>query len=188
MKNRVKGEYAYINNTKRYDFLKMLVLIVIACAIFVLGLALNKNSKANIFTVIAVLVVLPWAKTLVEFIVLFPFQTPSRENYEKIKESLPQDIQLYSDMVITSTEKVMNLDFLLVGKGYVIGVLGKGGQDLSYIQTYLSKGIKNWSGNYRVKIHKDYKNFLQSIPVVEAKEIAEDEVKEVNAYIRSLIV
>ena len=54
---KAKGVAGYIDSKKRFELLMALVLLIIAAGIFVMGLALNKWEKGNIFTVIAALFV-----------------------------------------------------------------------------------------------------------------------------------
>ena len=42
---------------------------------------------------------------------------------------------LYTDLVITSSEKVMSLDFVVVGNKQVIGITSDKKVDISYIRT-----------------------------------------------------
>ena len=70
-----KGSFEYINKKKKRKIIMVIAIIVIALAIFGVGLLLNKMSRANIFTVLAILCVLPWAKQLVALIVLFPYHS-----------------------------------------------------------------------------------------------------------------
>ena len=83
MFKKEKGEYGYITKSKKIDLIKMAIYIVIALAIVVVGLLLNKMSIQNIFTVVAILFVLPWARVLVEFIMLFPYHTPDKAQNEQ---------------------------------------------------------------------------------------------------------
>ena len=75
-----KGSFEYIKKKKKRKIIMVVAIIVIAAAIFGIGLLLNKMSRANIFTVLAILCVLPWAKQLVALIVLFPYHSVSRES------------------------------------------------------------------------------------------------------------
>ena len=59
MLKKTKGEYGYITKSKKLDIIKMLIYIGIAAAIFIIGLFLNKMSYQNIFTIVAILFVLP---------------------------------------------------------------------------------------------------------------------------------
>ena len=186
-----KGSFEYINKKKKRKIIMVIAIIVTALAIFGIGLLLNKMSRANIFTVLAILCVLPWAKQLVALIVLFPYHSVSRERYEKAKEcvqanGLP-DVKLYTDLVITSPEKVMNLDFAVVGAGHVIALVGKSGQDVEYIRNYLTNGVHQW-GDFQVQIVTSEKLFRKETERMQEHAVTEDEAENVNSYIRSLIV
>lgn len=187
---REKTEYGYIDYRKKRQFLMTLLMVLIGIAIYFLGRALNKGESSNVFTVVAILMVLPGAKYFVNFIVFFPYNTPQRAQHEELKALLGNRGSLYSDLVITSPEKVMNLDFLWIEEGCVLGVLGKDGQELAYIQQYLSQNVRNWASDCRVKILGSYQELLKELTEQmkrSEKEKTED-LKKAKEYIRSLIV
>lgn len=186
-----KGSFGYINKKKKRKIIMVVVIILIALAIFAVGLLLNKMSRANIFTVLAILCVLPWAKQLVALIVLFPYHSVSRERYERALKSIEangmQDLKLYTDLVITSPDKVMNLDFAVVGAGHVIALVGKSGQDVSYIREYLTNGVHQW-GDFQVQIVTSEKLFLKEVERMQLRQVSEEDAERVDSYLRSLIV
>ena len=188
MFKKTKGEYGYITKTKKYDIIKMLIYMAIALAVFVTGLLLNKMSYSNVFTVVSILFVLPWAKVLVEFIVMFPYKTPEKEDYKQVETVLPEDSRLLSDLVITSEEKSMGLNFMVIGSGFVHALVMNDKQNVDYIQNYLRTGVANWSSAYQVKIHKNKESFLKGIKEVKKKEISAEEIQQVEEYLLSLIV
>ena len=186
---RVKrGEYGYIRAKKRSSLIKTIIMAVVGIVIFLIGLFLNHMSNRNLFTVLAVLCVLPGAKFLVAFIVLFPHKTVSSEVYEKAKGKLTDGMTLYADLVITSSEKVMHLDLLAVGNGQVIGLVAKDKQELPYIRKYLTGGVHNWGEEYKVKIVESEKTFFAELSGAAPAEVDEEEEKKVKSYILSLIV
>ncbi len=63
-----KGDCGYISNRKKKALMGVLLMAAAGLAVFIAGLLLNKMSNRNIFSVIAVLFVLPGAKYLVRFI------------------------------------------------------------------------------------------------------------------------
>lgn len=117
-----KGDFGYINNRKKKALTGVILMAAAGLAVFIAGLLLNKMSNRNIFSVIAVLFVLPGAKYLVRFIITFPYHSADRETYNRIKEHTDGKMQLYADMLVTSSEKVMLLDFITVGNKYVIAL------------------------------------------------------------------
>lgn len=183
-----KGEYGYITKSKKYDIIKMLIYVGIALAIFVVGLLLNKMSYVNVFTIVAILFVLPWARVLVEYILLFPYHTPDQKDYEKWKAAVPEGSRLLSDIIITSTEKSMGLDFMVLGSGYVFGLAVKEKQDNQYVQNYLKKGVEQNSNAYQVKIFQKEKDFENAIKSVKEKEISKEERESVENFLLSIMV
>ncbi len=183
-----RGDFGYIKAKKKKSLCGTLVMACIGIAIFLIGLFLNKMSNRNIFTVIAVLFVLPGAKSLVAYIVAFPYHSVEKERYEKVKKALPENMVLYTDLVITSSEKVMNLDFAAVGNKQVIGLIGPKEKELSYIRTYLGKGVSNWGEGYKVKIVDSEKLFFSELARVEPCEADADEEEKVKSYLTSLII
>lgn len=125
---------------------------------------------------------------LTNVIILFPFKTvPEKEEYD-MKTVIPEGSQLLTGTVFTSAEKVMNLDFIWIGDGYVYGCPGREKQDLAYIQSYLSKGVHNYGEHYQIKIYKDQKAMKKAVKMAVAKECTERERKQVEEYILSLII
>lgn len=183
-----RGEFGYIDRRKRKALLGVLSMVLLGAAIFVVGLFLNQMSNRNIFTVIAVLFVLPGAKFLVAYIVLFPYHSTLAERYGRAKELLPPGCVLYTDLVITSPEKIMHLDFAVVGNGQVLALLGEGRQELSYVRKYLTEGVRNWGPGYRVRILDSEKTFLADMAAMAEKQVDGEEEARVRSYLLSLIV
>ena len=134
-----KGQRGYIARQKRIDGLWLLGYVVIAVAIFVIGYFWT-HTRANVFTVLAVLMVLPGAKRIVALIVLMPRKGVSAERYEKVKNAVG-DAPFLTDYVFTSTEKIMHFDFVVVKNGTILAVLAKSPQDRAYVKKYFGDNI-----------------------------------------------
>lgn len=110
-----KCTLGYLTKRKKAEILWIVFFVVLGVAIFLTGY-LWSGVRANIFTVMAVLLVLPAAKHLVALIAMFRKKGVTKERYDKVKTAAGQAV-LYTDYVFTSTEKIMHLDFLLVKNG-----------------------------------------------------------------------
>lgn len=185
-----KGEYGYLYGEKKKYTLRIIIYFLIAVAIFLTGLFLNKFSTRNIFTVAAILVVLPWARAVVGLVTLFPFQQTPKEEHDEVAARVGEGLRLYSDLVITSPEKVMGLQYMVKSTGCILGIASRENPDAKYIQGYLSKGVHNWCSDYQVKIYdkREKEAFLRAIPTLSQKELPEKEEENVSDYLRSLIV
>lgn len=182
-----KGQRGYIAWQKFFQFSMTLGLAIISLGLFIFGYISNDFSNANIFTILSMLMVLPAAKYLVSLIVLFPYKSSQIQQYEDINKLIKGGVTRYADVVMTSKEKVMNFDFILIGDKRVIGLMGKKKQDLTYMEEYLKKGIQNYGVGYQVEIYQDFTKFKEN--VAELVPLQEDKVtKDVVAYIRSLMM
>ena len=111
---------------KTKNILWIVILAAIAVAIYITGFLLNDKSNKNVFTMVAVLFALPIAKQFVALILLFPYRSVSQERYQQVKNKMASGMELMADLVITSPEHVMHLDFVAVGQNQVIALLGEG--------------------------------------------------------------
>lgn len=155
-----KGTHGYIKYKKNIQLRDTISIALVGIIIFVIGYLLNDNSKNNVFTILAILLALPGAKMLVGYIVVAPYQSMNDKEYEQVCKVISPSIAMISDLVITSPDKVMNLDVVVVDDYQVIALLGKQGQDISYIQTYLMRTIKNQGYSFEVKVLTDFSEFL----------------------------
>lgn len=155
-----KGTHGYIKYKKNKQLRDTISIALVGIIIFVIGYLLNDNSKNNVFTILAILLALPGAKMLVGYIVVAPYQSMNDKEYEQVCKVISPSIAMISDLVITSPDKVMNLDVVVVEDYQVIALLGKQGQDISYIQTYLMRTIKNQGYSFEVKVLTDFSEFL----------------------------
>ncbi|WP_312494263.1 hypothetical protein [Anaerosporobacter sp.] len=155
-----KGTHGYIKYKKNKQLRDTISIALVGIIIFVIGYLLNDNSKNNIFTILAILLALPGAKMFVGYIVVAPYRSMNDKEYEQVCKMISPSVAMISDLVITSPDKVMNLDVVVVDNHQVIALQGKEGQDISYIQTYLIRTIKNQGYSFEVKVLTDFSEFL----------------------------
>lgn len=86
-----RGDFGYINNRKKRTLTIAIIYSAISIGIYVLGLVLNHMSRQNLFTVIAVLGVLPIVKQIVGFVVVFPYHSVTEEQYKRSKSFAGED-------------------------------------------------------------------------------------------------
>ncbi|MBQ9118926.1 MAG: hypothetical protein IJY09_02580 [Lachnospiraceae bacterium] len=184
-KKILRGESGYIDEQKKRRLLRMFMHIGIGVAIFILGLCLNKFEKNNIFTVIAVLMVLPAARALINFIALAPYRSVAKERVAEVQKHLKGADVMFTDMVFSSTDKIMFCSFLVIKADEIFCLAEKEKEDISYIEKYLKDGLKKRQLSYKLYITKDSKNYLEKIAQANA---AEEVPEEVTDYLRSLMV
>lgn len=188
MKRIERCEYGRINAEKKKNIIGALTMVAIGVAIFVLGLCLNKFEKTNIFTVVAVLFVLPMARYLTTVIVLLPYKTPDKILYEKVKEAMPEGSVLFSDYVFTSGERAMGMSFFVLTGNELIGLAMSEKEKTEKMENYLATELKRRQIPGKVTVHKEQEKFFSALKRIEKASRTEEEMQELIEYLRSLAV
>ncbi len=160
---KAKGEPGYITSKKRIELTTAIILFLIAAGIFVLGLALNKWEKGNIFTIIAALFIIPMAKFVTGYILFFPFKSVDPEKVKEVEKSAKAGSLVFSDVVITSEKVAMGLDFLVVTGDKILGITSREKEDVLDIRNYLQDKITRQGHDYKVSITDEFKKFTNML-------------------------
>lgn len=182
-----KGEYGYIDLKRKTQPWMVLGYVLIGIAVFVLGLLLNKFERANIFTIVSFLFVLPAAKKLVNFVVFAPFHTIPLELKQKVEDVKKENDAVFYDVVFTSPQKVMFLSVLCVAGNEVIGLIGRKKESREEIEKYLKESIKKRGWAYKVTIVSGEKDFLKRVQAAD-RNLVREERSELMEYLTSLLV
>ena len=175
-----KGEQGYISFMKKFNLLIAVVLFVMAAVIFCIGLAVY-DTKGNILTIIGALFIIPMARFITVWILFLPFKSVTKEQFDKTFSMMKQGNLLYTDVILTSTEKAYGADFVVVTGDKIFAYSKKQADKL---QTYLSDIIKRKAFAYKVTCTDDegkFFNFLKSADSYDEKAYADaDEKKAVK--------
>ena len=137
-----RGEYGYLKQRKNKALVGTFLMVLIGVAIFGLGLLLNKMEATNIFTVVAICMVMPAAKYFVSYVVMFPYQPITPETMERLASYAKAGDTVLYDVVFTSSEKVMHLDCIYVTGHQIIGYTSRAKDNIQIMQEYLKKECK----------------------------------------------
>lgn len=177
-----KGQPGYVKARKQKYLLGAVVEFAIVIAIFVTGY-IQTESRLNLLTVVAVVGCLPAAKMLVEFITMAPYKSIEEAKYQELEEKAPLILKAY-DMIITSSQKVMPLDAVVVSGHIVCGYASNPKTDEAALARYIKDILKdNHYDKMTVKIFHDYTAFLSraegmnNMAAVEQKESLRREKK-----------
>ena len=193
MKKYNKFEKGYLTFRKRKLFLNVALNVLAAVIIFIIGLFLNKMQAKNIFSVLALLFVLPVGRSLATFFILMPYKEMKDRDLLKVKEGIQgKGILLYSP-VFTSSEHVMHLDLIAVFKGRVIAYKGKDGttarNEYDYkkkteaAKDYIDKHLKNQGRGDNIVVYSDFEKFIKAFP---KNKLSEEEIAEIRAFAETM--
>ncbi len=185
-----RGEYGYFIEKKRKSLFGTFLMVFIGIAIFVIGLLLNKMEATNLFSVIAVCMVMPAAKYFVAYVILFPYKPMEQETKDRLDSYAKENDTLLYDVVFTSSEKVMHLDCIYVTGHQIVGYTSRKKDNIQVIQEYLKKELKLRCLPYTVYIATEEKQIKDRMKLrgEEAKEANGEAKEEVLAMLRTFTV
>lgn len=177
-KKKERGEYGYLKQKKQGALSGTLFMVLLGIVIFIIGLLLNKMETANIFTVIAVCMVMPAAKYFVSYVVLLPYRPMNAATKERLDSYAKEGDTILYDVVFTSSEKVMHLDCIYVTGHQIIGYTSRPKDKVDVIQDYLKKELKLRLNSYTVYIATDEKQIKDRMKLRGEETAVSTEAKE----------
>lgn len=160
---KIKGtkcEFGYIQKQKVFQSLMLLLFVAVGVGLFVAGLLIT-GTRANIFTVLGILMVLPAAKRIIALVVMVPRKSVDKGRYDQMRQTVAEEGILYTDYVFTSPDKIMSFDFLIIQNQNVMGILSEKKQDEAYILDYLKKSVESQTSGYQVKLFSSDEEFYK---------------------------
>ncbi len=166
MKKCEKGTPGYLSQKLKIEILRTIVYFAIVAAVFLLGYS-QTHSKKNLLTVVAVVGCLPACKALVGVITRIPYRTIDLALADEIAGKALHLTVIY-DLVVTSTEKIMPIDCMVISGGKVFGYSSGEKINLQDTSAYIRKILrKNNLPEVSVKIYGQYKSFLSIVEGLE---------------------
>ena len=193
MKKTNKFEKGYLSNRKQKLFINVALNIVAAVIIFIVGLFLNTMQPRNIFSVLALLFILPVGRSLATLFILLPFKELKNDKLVKVENSIKgKGVLLYSP-VFTSPEHVMHIDLIAVFKGRMLGYKEKMGTSVrneydykkktEAAANYIDKHLKNQGRGDKLVVYDDIEKFVKAFP---EKILSEEEMNEIRSFVETM--
>lgn len=157
-----KGTYGYIRYYKKRKTIFTIVIAAIALVIFFGGYYISGKNNKNIYTVIAAVLMLPMAKYMVAVIIAIPFNTIPLDLYYEIELNKGNGCILY-DLIITSGEKIMNIDCMYIADKQISLLVTKPKQNTEYMQDYIEEYLEGRMYNRHVIACTKKEDFYKEI-------------------------
>ena len=187
MKKCEKGTPGYLEYKKKVEIIRTVVYFLLVAAVYLLGYSQTHTNK-NLLTVVAVVGCLPACKALVGVITRLPYPSIDPKRAEEVRALSPHMTSVF-DLVVTSRDKIMPIDALVISGNKVFGHLTGKKADSQYTEKHIrSILLENHFKDVSVKMYPDYKKFLSRIEGLENIAAVEKEnTAEYEAKIRHLI-
>lgn len=182
-----KGDIGYTSKRRKKLILYLIIVILIAVAIFAIGYVINNYSTKNIFSIAAVLMVLPGAKVLVSLIIIIPFKGIMAEEVKLINMNIIDEVNVLYDLVLTSPDKIMYIRSFAMSSSEYLVYLDNSKQDKAYIKEYLYKHLNNYGFGKDVYVTDKIEEYTRRLEE-NREESKIDDVEEVKKCLMILHV
>lgn len=154
-----KGIPGYLKARKIQLFCMAVIEFAIIIALLVLGY-IQTGTKMNLLTVVAILGCLPACKVLVGLITILPYRTIDPGKAQEISENASLLTTAF-DLVITSREKIMPVEALVISGNTVCGYAPNKKTDPETAAKHMKNMLEeNRLTKITVKVFPEYKPFL----------------------------
>lgn len=158
MKKKYKGQPGYFKYKKLQNGLISLAGLLIILAVYVAGY-IYYGTPRNYITILAVCLFLPIAKFLVQYL-MFPWKGYiTQSEYDKIA-GLCGELDLYSELMITASEKRFQISYLLIDKeDNIIAYTPDNKADITSFEKGVTNFLNYYEFNSKVKLYTELKSF-----------------------------
>lgn len=183
MEKKEKGMYGYIEYHKKIQLIKTIIMFLLVLLVYFTGILATK-TRENVLTVVAIVGVLPSAKMLVSYIVLFKYKSPDRERYNELNDISRGGVVL-SDCVITCTDKRFYIEFAYVTDTCIYCFTENKPGNYSTIEANIEEFIKKCGDYVKVNIIDDFEKFKSR---VRTAEIPENKRKKIERVYKDFLI
>jgi hypothetical protein len=169
---KYKGEPGYLKNQRRWELTRTILYFVLALGVFFCAFAILK-TRANIFTIFAVLLCLPGSKSLVETVMFYRYRGCDPEQVKQISEVASHLCGSF-DRVFTSSAKNYFVQHLAISHGEMAAYTA----DPAFDDKGFSEHLGSMLGQEHlkapvIKVYRDLEGYLKRLS--EMKPSAEED-------------
>ena len=170
MKGR-KGEYGYIRRQKRVRLIRALVLYAAAFAVYYIGYRLNHGDRRNIYTVIAVVGIIPASMAAVSTIMMWMRKPMDPALFREVS-AVSGNLHMLYELFLTTRDKNLYLDVVLVSQDQVIAYTreeSRPAADIRFFEEHVTKTLRASGYGRKVKIFTAKKQFLSRVEILNSR-------------------
>ena len=161
MKKKEKGSYGYIRRQQFLTIIRTVILFALSLGLYATGL-ITTGSNKNLLTVIAVLGLLPAAKSMVNMIMFLRFRSLDPASYAKYESALNGVAVLYEN-ILTTKEQAYYLP-VLTCSNHTVCAYCPGSGELKELESHIRECVRTEGIDISVKIFANEQLFLDRLP------------------------
>lgn len=184
-----KGSFGYIRYQKIIRVARTVLSFAAAFLIYLIGYLLNDGDKKNIYTVIAMLGIIPASLSCVGAIMMCMRKPMSQELYHDIREAAGS-LRMAYELYFTTHDVNLFVDAAAVADGTVAAFTHEDvKQDvIRFMENHIEKSLRASGYHRKVKIFQNEKPFLERLRQMDERGGSNDEDLAVRQTILALVL
>lgn len=184
MNKKLKGNFGYINNYKLKNAIIGFLSIAMVFVIYLTGYFIYGSNK-SLFSILAAVSALPAAKFFIAYILVLPYKSGSLDLFNKLTtygkcgewNNLPEEepytpdnysitnngVTIISDLILTTYEKIINIDFIVINRGHVYAYGTHPKLDKEFANNYIKKILDNTCNYKAFKFYSSESEFVKAV-------------------------
>ena len=163
----LKGTYGYIRKQRNFEIIKTLILYAMAFGIFLIGY-ITLGTKKSLWSVFAVLALLPACKSLVGVIMFARFSSLSSDVYDRLRAGAGTIPALYEN-ILTTNEKTYYIPFICCAAGSLMVLSKEYKDDEKKLREHLTDVLNKAGHKAVVKLFFDEDDMFARLLEINAK-------------------
>lgn len=174
----LKGTYGYIRKQTVFEIIKTILLFAMAFGLFFIGY-LTLGTRKSLWSVFAVLALLPASKSLVGVIMLLRFRSLSPRQYESYISATGSIPAIYEN-ILTTTGKAYYLPVICCIASTVTAYTTADSSELNAVKEHIDSVLKNGGHKAVVKVFDNESDFILRVKQMTNNLSLEDREKSVR--------
>ncbi len=156
------GKANYINKKRNIEIAKTVIMFLIAFLIYYIAYTILKTNK-SIWTILAVLTVLPASKCAVSMVMFLRFSSIHKDELDAINKENVKDTVIY-DLIFTTTERSYLVKACAVIDNTIIMYADYDDKAIKKLTSHLKLCLeRDYIKGYSLKIFPDLKSFVNRL-------------------------
>lgn len=185
LQKKEKGDFGYLNYRKRLNLMLTAAAFLVVLIILIIGFIVNK-TRNNVFTVAAIVLVLPAAKFAVSYFVLFGHCSATAELRDEVEKNA-KGLGICYDCIFSNNKSPIGTLAVVATDSAVCAYTAEQKADSKLFETSLKSFMENDKLHVNVTLYKDKDTFMKRIKTLSVNlDDSEDTKKKIKWNIDSL--
>ena len=156
-----KGQFGYFRYERMRRLLITIITVLLPAAVFVAGIIIYGTEK-NLLTVIALVLVIPFAMAFVSLVMVYTHSSIPEEEYREIEEHAGTLMMAY-ELYVTHEKASTMVDAFAICGNTVVGLVTDKKGDPKFTADYIKKVLRSNGIGANVALMTDRKHFLERL-------------------------